>query len=179
MSPEIRLNSEKFEFRYRPYDTFILTNTESDSKTTYGRMDFMAGFLYKKFKFFVYSKFETRKQSFIGPQIDFNTRVFNNRVLLHSQYRYFWGLNDKSKNHQYLLAIFEYDTSKFLNLGVMGYYKQTFEGSTLSFYGPTVSFSLSNNVSFLLSYTKDFNVRSRYYTFVRMNIKFKTQKEKK
>lgn len=179
LSPEIRVNTNKFEFRYRPYETFILSNTESGSKTTFGRTDFMAGFLHKKFKFFVYSKFETRKKSFIGPRIDFSTRVFNNRILLHGQYRYFWGLNEKSKDHQYLITLIEYDTKQFFNFGVLGYNKQTFEGSTIIFYGPVVSFSLTKNVSFMVSYLKDFNIRSRYFTFVRMNIKFKTQKVKK
>ena len=174
-SPEIRLNTSKFEFRFRPYDSFVITNTDSDSKTTFGRRDFMAGYIYKKIKLFVYSKFETRQKSFIGPRIDFNTRVFNDRLLLHAQYRYFWGLNSLSKDHQYLVTMLEYDTKKFINPGFFGYNKQTFDGSTLLFYGPSVSFKISKHLSFLASYMKDINIRSRYFTFVRLNIKFKTK----
>ena len=173
-SPEIRLNTPKFEFRYRPYDSFVITNTESETKTTFGRTDLMAGYIFKKLKVFVYSKFETRKKSFIGPRIDFNTRAFNDRLLIHAQYRYFWGLNDKSKDHQYLVTMLEYDTNKFINPGFFGYNKQTFEGSTLLFYGPSMSFKLTKNVSFLASYMKDLNTRSRYFGFVRLNLKFKT-----
>ena len=173
-SPEIRLNTAKFEFRFRPYDSFILTNTDSDSKTTFGRRDFMAGYIYKKFKLFVYSKFETRRKSFIGPRIDFNTRVFNKRLLVHLQYRYFWGLNTKSKDHQYIVTMFEYDSRKFINPGIFSYNKETFDGSTLLFYGPSASFELTKNISFLTSFMKDINTRSRYFAFVRLNIKFKT-----
>lgn len=174
-SPEIRLNTSKFEFRYRPYETFYLTNTETNKITTFGRTDFIAGYLYKKFKFFVYTKFETRKKSFIGPRIDFNTKIFNNRVLVHGQYRYFWGLNEISQDHQYFITMLVYDTPKFLKPGFMGLNKHTFNGATTLFYGPSINFSIFKNISFLGSYMKDFNTRSRYFYFIRLNFKIRTK----
>ena len=33
----------------------------------------MIGFAFKKFKFFIYSRFDTREQEYIGLRIDFNT----------------------------------------------------------------------------------------------------------
>jgi len=171
LSPEIRLNTSRFEFRYRPYESFYITNTETNKITTFGRTDFMAGYVYKKFKFFMYAKFETRKKNFLGPRVDFNTRIFNNRLIVHGQYRYFWGLNKISEAHQYFITMFVYDTNKFLNPGFMGLNKHTFKGSKTLFYGPSVSFSLFKNISFLGSYMKDLNTRSRYFSFIRFNFK--------
>jgi hypothetical protein len=171
LSPEIRLNTGKFEFRVRPYESFFLTNTDTKKMVTSGRTDFMAGYLYKKFKFFVYAKFDTNKKGFIGPRIDFNTRIFNNRVALHGQYRYFWGLNKISKDHQYLVTMIEYDTNKFLNPGILGLNKHNFKGSMSLFHGPSISFKINKTVSFLGSYMKDLNTRSRYFSFIRFNFK--------
>ena len=171
LSPEIRLNTGKFEFRLRPYESFFLTNTYTKKMVTSRRTDFMAGYKYKKFKFFVYTKFGTNKKKFIGPRIDFNTRVFNNRVVLHGQYRYFWGLNKISKDNQYLITILEYDTNKFLNPGIIGLNKHNFKGSISLFHGPSISFKIYKNISFLGSYMKDLNTRSRYFSFIRFNFK--------
>ena len=44
-------------------------------------------------------------------------------------------------------------------------------GTTLE--SPSISFKISKHLSFLASYMKDLNIRSRYFTFVRLNIKFK------
>ena len=81
LSPEITLKAKKFEFRFRPQERIILNNDKLDSRTTFGRTDLMAGFSYKKFKFFVYSRYDTRKQLYIGPRIDFNTTAFNKKLL--------------------------------------------------------------------------------------------------
>ena len=53
-------------------------------------MDFMAGYVYKKIKLFVYFKFDNTNNKFIGPRLDFDTKFLNNRMLLHAQYKYFW-----------------------------------------------------------------------------------------
>ena len=173
LSPEIRLNTSKFEFRYRPYESFFLTNTDTKKIVTSGRTDLMAGYLYKKFKFFVYAKFDTNKRSFIGPRLDFNTTALNNRLSIHGQYRYFFGLNRISKDHQYLITILEYETNKFLKPGFFGLNKHTFKGSRTFFYGPSVSFSIIKNVKLLTSFMKNLNTKSRYFLFVRIGFRIK------
>lgn len=178
LSPEITLKAKKFEFRFRPQERIILNNDKLDSRTTFGRTDLMAGFSYKKFKFFVYSRYDTRKQLYIGPRIDFNTTAFNKKLLIHGQYRIFRGLNSISKDHQFIINLIEYDTNvnskKSVNFGILGSYQQKFGNPALIFQGPMVHFPFFiDNVSFLLSYLKDFNSRSRYFTFFQMNIKLK------
>jgi len=178
LSPEITLKAKKFEFRFRPQERIILNNDKLDSRTTFGRTDLMAGFSYKKFKFFVYSRYDTIKQLYIGPWIDFNTTAFNKKLLIHGQYRIFRGLNSISKDHQFIINLIEYDTNvnskKSVNFGILGSYQQKFGNPALIFQGPMVHFPFFiDNVSFLLSYLKDFNSRSRYFTFFQMNIKLK------
>tara|TARA_B110000027_G_C16121123_1_gene303023 strand:+ start:636 stop:1271 length:636 start_codon:yes stop_codon:yes gene_type:complete len=178
LSPEITLKTKKFEFRFRPQERIILNNEELNSKITFGRTDLMAGFVYKKFKFFIYSRYDTRKQLYIGPRIDFNTTAFNKRLLIHGQYRIFRGLNSQSKDHQFIINLIEYDTNlsskKSINFGILGSYQQKFGSTALIFQGPMVHFPFFlENVSFVLSYLKDFNSRSRYFTFFQMNIKLK------
>lgn len=178
ITPEFRLNTAKFEFRFRPSDEFILTNTQSDTKVTFDRVDLMAGFVYKKFKFFAISKFDSRGRSHIGPRIDFNTKVLNQKVLLHAQYRYYFGLNDISNDQQYLVSILEWDTNTLLNPGVMGIDLQTFQGTILLLHGPSLSLDITKNLSFMFAFMKDFNTQHRYYTFSRINIKFKVKPKK-
>ena len=178
LSPEIRINIKKFEFRFRPQEKIILNNKELNSKTTFGRTDLMAGFVYKKFKFFIYSRFDTRNQLYIGPRIDFNTTAFSGKVLIHGQYRIFSGLNSESKDHQFIINLIEYNTNlssnNSINFGLLGSFQQKFGSHATIFQGPMVRLHFFlENVSFVLSYLKDFNARSRYFTFFQMNIKLK------
>lgn len=179
LSPEIRLNTKKFEFRFRPQETLIWNNRIENYNLTFKRTDLVAGFVYKKFKFFVYSRFDSRDHIYIGPRIDFNTSVFNKRLLLHGQYRIFRGLNNVSKDHQYIINVIEFNTnpssSKSFNFGMLGSVQQNFGSRAMIFQGPMINFPFFiNNVSFVLSYLKDLNSRSRYFTFFQMNIKIKT-----
>ncbi len=178
LSPEIRIDTKKIEFRFRPQEIIILNNKELNSKTTFWRADLMIGLAFKKFKFFIYSKFDTRKQQYIGPRIDFNTTAFKKRLLLHGQYRFFRGFNGKSKDHQFVINIVELNTNpssnKSFNFGLLGIYRQNFGSPAKVFQGPMIRFPFFiENVSFMLSHLKDFNARSRYFTFFQMKIKLK------
>jgi len=132
LSPEIRLNRKKIEFRVRPQEALILNNKESNSKPTFGRTDVMIGFVHRKFKFFIYSRFDTRNQLYIGPRIDFNTTAFKKRLLLHAQYRIFKGLNSESKDHQFIINSIVFNTNtntnsnKSFNVGLLGSIQQNF-----------------------------------------------------
>ena len=178
LSPEIRIDTKKIEFKIRPQKTIILNNKELDSKTTFWRADLMIGLAFKKFKFFIYSRFDTKERQYIGPRIDFNTTAFKKRLLLHSQYRFLRGLNGKSKDQQFVINIVELNTNpssnKSFNFGLFGIYKQTFGSSAEVFQGPMIRFPFfTENVSFMLSHLKDLNARSRYFTIFRMKIKLK------
>ncbi len=173
LSPEFRFNTNKFEFRYRPYESLFLTNTATKETIKFGRTDFMAGYVHQKFKLFVYAKFDTNNNNFIGPRLDFDTTAFDNRLFIHGEYRYFWGLNKTSKDHQFFITILEYDTKKFFNPGIFGLNKQTFKGSTSLFYGPSVSFTVFKGLRLLTSFMKDFNTRSGYFLFVRFGVRIR------
>ena len=178
LSPEIRINTKKIEFRFRPQETIILNNKELNSRTTFRRADLMIGLVFKKVKFFIYSRFDTRKQQYIGPRIDFNTTAFEKRLSFHCQYRFFRGLNSKSKDHQFFINSVELNTNpssnKSFNFGLLGIYRQNFGSSARVYQGPMIHFPFFiENVSFMLSHLKDFNARSRYLTFFQMTIKLK------
>jgi hypothetical protein len=171
LSPEFRFNTNKFEFRYRPYESLFLTNTATKETIKFGRTDFMAGYVHNKFKLFVYAKFDTNNNNFIGPRLDFDTTAFDNRLFIHGEYRYFWALNKISLDHQYFINILEYDTKKFLNPGFFGLNQQTFKGSTALFYGPSVSFTVFKGLRLLTSFMKDLNARSGYFLFIRFGVR--------
>lgn len=181
LSPEIRVNTEKFEFRFRPQETLIWNNKAENYKSTFKRTDFVAGILYKKFKFFVYSRFDSRNHIYLGPRIDFNTSFFNKRLLLHGQYRIFKGLTSVSVDHQYIIDVIEFNTNpssnKSFNFGLLGSVQHNFGSRPFIFQGPMIKFPFFvDNISFVLSYLKDLNSKNRFFTFFQMNIKIKTFK---
>ena len=179
LSSEIKLNTKKFEFRLRPRETVISSNTKKpDSTTTFSRADLVVGFIHKKFKFFIHTRIDSRKRIHIGPRIDFNTTALKKRLLLHGQYRFFRGFNGKSKDHQFFINIVELNTTpnsnKSFNFGLLGIYRQNFGSPARVFQGPMIRFPFFiENVSFMLSHLKDFNTRSRYFTFFQIKIKLK------
>ena len=170
-SPELRYNlTEKIEIRLRPYDAFLLSNTEKEI-IKYGRTELMVAYKYKKFMFFVYAKVRTTGEAWIGPRVDFNTLTKNKKISLHAHYRYFKGLNGNSIAHQYVVTLFNYNLSKAIRPGILGYSRHQFGSDPLIFYGPSITGVITTRTSVLVSYMKCLTTPRRYLTMFALNIR--------
>ena len=177
LSPEIRLNFEDspWEFRWRPDDHIFLPGFNV------ARTDIMIGANIWKFKIFSYSKFDALKGYWTGVRFDFNTDFFNKRLLINIQERFFFGLNQNSENHYYLIQYVRYAVTKNIHTGVLMYGKWNIiepfnEGHW--FIGPSVYFGLPYNFNLHLVVTKDIHYREVYMTYIRLGFKIKWKKKK-
>ena len=194
LSPEIRLNIEKtpLEFRWRPDDHIILPNyyTQYICKNHIGRTDVMIGANIWKFKLFSYSKFDDLGGIWTGARLDFNTSLFNKKLLINIQERLFFGVNEKSDNHYYLIQFIRYKVAKKIQAGVLSYGKwkfawplETGEEKILFntqnwFIGPSVNFGLPYNFNLHLALTTDIFHNNIYMTFIRLGYRIKIKSKK-
>jgi len=187
LSPEIRLNikGKPWEVRWRPDDHIILPKYFKqylgNGRRDIARTDIMLGVNVEKFKIFSYSKFDELGRYWTGIRFDYNTAFFKRKLLLNIQERLFFGLNEKSENHYYLVQYLRYRVGKKGTVGVLSYGKwpvfELFaEGNW--FVGPAGSIGLPYNFSLLLSLTKDVLSDNIYMTFVRLGYRIKVNNNK-
>jgi hypothetical protein len=188
ISPEIRMNFENkpWEIRWRPDDHIILPQyyKEYIGKPHIGRTDIMLGVNFSDFKLFIYSKFDDIGRMWTGIRFDYNTSIFNNKLLINIQERLFFGLNIKSANHYYLIQYIRYLTSKKHLFGILSYGKWEFQNPFTEehwFIGPSADFRVTKNINFQVALTKSIFYNNTYMTFIRLgykiNIKNKKDKE--
>lgn len=197
LSPEIRINIKNtpWEFRWRPDDHIIFPQRFSEfiGKNHIGRTDIMLGADIWKFKLFSYSKFDDLGRIYTGARFDFNTSLFNKKLLINIQERLFFGLNEKSDNHYYLIQFIRYKVAKKIQAGILCYGKFEFvwpveEGEERIpfndnhwFMGPTANFVLPANFNIHAALAKSIFFENTYMTFIRLgyriNIKHKNKKE--
>jgi hypothetical protein len=170
LSPEIRLNIEDtpLEFRWRPVDYLITPDVQ------YGRTDVMVGVNLWKFKVFSYSKFDELERMWTGARLDFNLSLFNKKLLVNIQERYFWGLNEQSLDQFYLVDFIMYKITKNIHFGVLSYgqwyVEQDIEDGLLSV-GPVVNIVLPANFNILITSGKEIFHQERYITIFRLGYK--------
>ncbi len=176
LSPEIRLNIKNtpFEFRLRPDDHIILP------QINIGRTDIMLGVNLWKFKLFSYSKFDFSGKMWTGARFDFNTSLFNKKLLINIQERIFFGLNEESANHYYLIQYIRYKVAKKIQAGILSYGKWKYAwpyetdeekipfNSQYWFMGPSVNFVLPVNFNLHVALTKSIHHERTYMTFIRL-----------
>jgi len=181
-SPEIRMIIDKtpFEIRWRPVDVTFLP--EKYVPLGYSaRTDLMLGVNFRKFKLFSYSKFGFDGNIWTGLRLDYNVDLFDKKLLVNIQERYFWGLNDNSKDHYYLVQYIRYVFGDVTSAGILSYgkWKTGRDFNTGEwFIGPSLDFKLPNNFNFLFAYTKDIFHNQVYMTYLSLGYKFKVNKEK-
>lgn len=183
LSPEIKINFENspLEIRWRPDDHFFLPEKYL-GKNNFARTDIMLGLTIWKFKIFSYSKFDEFGKIWTGPRVDFNTKALNKKLLINIQTRYFWGLNDKSSDHYYLIQYPRYIVAPKTHLGILSYGKwaSTKEFNTGNwFVGPSAQVFFTKNLSSQISLTMDVFHTNIWMSFLRIayNIKFGTNKQ--
>ncbi len=175
LSPEIRLNFEDFplEIRWRPDDHIFMPEKYLPTGNQ-ARTDLMIGVNLWKFKLFSYSKYDQSDAFWTGARLDFNFSMFNKKVLCNIQERYFWGLNDESEDHYYLVQYIRYRMSKSGAVGVLSYGKwdptRDFEKGYW-FIGPSIQIVDKSGLGIQLAFTKEVFHEPVYMTFVRIGYK--------
>ena len=179
LSPEIRINKENnpWEFRWRPDDHIFIPNIKQYiGKNNIGRTDIMFGANIESFKLFSYSKFDDLGRMWSGIRFDYNTAIFNKKLLINIQERLFFGLNDKSENHYYLIQFIRYKVGKKVQAGVLSYGKWEFDSPFNTqhwFIGPTANFVLPYNFNIHAAVTKSIFFKNTYMTFIRLGYRIK------
>ncbi len=187
LSPEIRINKKgtPWEIRWRPDDHIILPKYYNqylgNGRNDFGRTDIMLGVNIKKFKIFSYSKFDELGRYWTGVRLDYNTAFLNRKLMLNIQERLFFGLNESSETHYYLVQYLRYKVGKKVTAGVLSYGKWPIAESFSEgnwFVGPSTSVGLPYNFSLILSVSKDVLNENIYMTFVRLGYRIKLKKKK-
>lgn len=191
LSPEIRLNIEKtpWEFRWRPDDHIIFPRYWKDllpsGKNHIARTDIMIGYNILHFKIFSYSKFDDLGRIFTGARLDFNTSLFQKKLLINIQERLFFGLNDDSDNHYYLIQFIRYTVTRKIHAGILSYGKFEFTWPYSDnevkipftdnhwFMGPTALFVLPYNFNIHYAFTKSIFYKNTYMHFIRLGYRIR------
>jgi len=170
LSPEIRMNFEgsPFEIRWRPVDYLITPGIK------YGRTDIMLGVKIWNFKFFSYSKFDELGRSWTGDRLDFSLNLFNKKLLINLDQRYFFGLNDKSSDQIYLVDMIAFKITKNIQLGVLSYGQwdtdKDIDAGLLSI-GPLIDITLPAKFNLLITTGKEIFHEGRYISIIRLGYK--------
>jgi len=191
LSPEIRINKEgkAWEIRWRPDDHIIFPDYWKDrlpsGRNHIARTDFMIGFNIPRFKIFSYTKYDDLNRFYTGVRLDYNTAVFNKKLLINIQERLFFGLNDESDNHYYLIQFIRYKIARKIQAGILSYGKFEFNWPFSEdeeavpfkdnhwFMGPTVNFNLPLNFNIHCAFTKSIFYDNTYMTFIRLGYRIK------
>ncbi len=176
-SPEIRMNidSTPWEFRWRPIDQMIMP-THYFGKHSLIRTDLMLGANIWKFKVFNYWKFDEFNRLWTGARLDLNLDFFQKHLLINIQERYFFGLNDDSHDHYYLVQYVRYAATKKIHLGILSYGKWRTDKEFAEghwFIGPSAFFALPYHFSLHFVFAKDILHDNIYMFFFRVGYKFK------
>ncbi|MBN2892931.1 MAG: hypothetical protein JXL97_13775 [Bacteroidales bacterium] len=176
-SPEIRMNIQNtpLEVRWRPIDQMIMPD-HYFGKHSLVRTDIMFGLTLDKIKIFNYTKFDEFDRFWTGVRFDVNLDFFDRKFLVNIQERFFWGLNDDSDNHYYLVQYLRYGVTPKIHLGILSYGKwrldRPFDQGEW-FVGPSAEFRLPYNFSFHTAFTKQIFTTNVYMWFVRIGYRFK------
>lgn len=181
LSPELRMNIENtpFEFRWRPVDVIYLPEEYVPSGRV-ARTDLMLGITNKYFKLFSYSKFNETGEIWTGFRFDQNIDFFDKKLLINIQERYFWGVNEKSKTHYYLVQYIRYRVVTKVLVGVLAYGNWKIDKSFSDgswFVGPSVDYEINKAFNLHLALTKDVFHTQSNMLYTRLGYRFNLGKK--
>jgi len=181
ISPELKINFEDriWEIRFRP-DDHIFLPSRYVATGNQAKMELMLGVNLWKFKVFSHTKYDQSGAFWTGARFDINFEAFNKKLLFNIQERIFWGLNDKSKDHYYLIQYIRYKIAKKAVFGFLGFGKWNAgrEFNTGNwFMGPSLAIEDPSSLGIQLAITKDVFHKPTFMTYLRISysIKFKNQ----
>jgi len=169
-SPEVALIKKNFELKFRPCDM-----TFTPDINIY-RVDLSIGYSFKNFKLYEYTKFDNTKAIWTGFKFDYNLFLINKKLLIHLEERYFWGLNNNSTDHYYLVDLVGWQLNKNLMLGYFNYGKWKIAhkfNEGLLFLGPIAIYKLPANWEAQLTFTKNIFDKNTYMLLSKLSYKIK------
>ena len=183
ISPELRISFEDriWEIRFRPDDHIFLPSKYVPSGNQ-AKMELMLGVNFWKFKLFSHTKYDQNDGFWTGARFDFNFEAFDKKLLFNLQERYFFGLNDKSKDHYYLIQYIRYKIAKKAVFGFLGFGKWNI-GKDFNtgnwFMGPSLAVEDPSSLGIQLAFTKDVFHKPTYMIFLRISYSLKIRNQSK
>lgn len=183
ISPEIKIGFEEriWEIRFRP-DDHIFLPAKYVKGANQAKMELMLGFNFWKFKLFSHSKYDQNGALWIGARFDFNFGALKNKLLFNIQERYFFALNDKAKDHYYLIQYIRYKIGSNSLFGVLSFGKWATEKKFNTgnwFIGPSIAFEDPSGLGIQFAFTKDVFHKPTYMTFLRLSYQYNFKNRKK
>jgi len=130
----------------------------------------------KPWKFYLFWKNDNVNAHRFGFRTDLASSFFENKVSASVQYRYFWGLNEKTMNQYYIIPAVSYNFYKF-KLGVWMYNVKILGKKMASYSGPTLNYELTKTINLYISYTEDlWSTKTLFYALVWFKINLKKEK---
>lgn len=176
-STELKINFKNcpFEIRYRPIEQMLMP-THYFGKHSLIRTDLMLGVGFWNMKLFSYTKYNEFNQFWTGLRFDFNIFLFDKKLLINLQERFFWGLNAKSDDHYYLVQFINYTLSDYWDAGILAFGTWDYPSKFVDgnwFVGPSVLLNFPFNLSIHLALTKDLLHTNLNMIYLKTNYKIK------
>jgi len=152
-SIELSWERNDWILKFRPFDYTYLSRTQ--------RMDFLVGKRFRlsfgDFRAFGYFKFDNKDKSWLGTRLDYGLRTLKQRLLLDLELRFFQGLNERSKNHFYVIptAYYKFDQKGRFIAGLSGYGKKIVREAPFFYIGLDALVRLNKHIRALVSYSTD------------------------
>lgn len=146
---EVIYNWKNYSFRVRPLD---YVNPPGRN-----RVDLLFGRRFGDFSAYLYWKYNSEDEHFMGARLDYTARALEERLRAIFQFRAFVGLNSRSEEHFYFITQWDYqvDNAGTWRPGVLGYGVRSVNGDALFFLGPALTTKVTKFMSFRLSYGFD------------------------
>lgn len=149
MAVELVYNWKDYIFRARPLDYL--------DPPALKRVDVLLGRRFGNFSAYLYWKYNSEDEHFLGTRMDYVARGLNDRLRAVFQVRGFWGLNERSREHVYFINLWDYqiDQAGVWRPGLLGYGVKRIHGDAVFFLGPVITTRLTEFLSFRISYGLD------------------------
>jgi len=146
---EVIYNWKNYSFRARPLD---YVNPPGRN-----RVDLLFGRRFGDFSAYLYWKYNSEDEHFMGTRLDYTARALEERLRAIFQFRAFVGLNSRSEEHFYFITQWDYqvDNAGTWRPGFLGYGVKSVNGDALFFLGPALTTKVTKFMSFRLSYGFD------------------------
>lgn len=139
--------------KLRPFDYTFASKTQ--------RVDLLIGRRFRgssaDFTAYAYWKWDNKDRSWIGTRLDFGIKALEGRLSTNLELRFFRGLNERSKEHLYVIPTIYYKIGDkgIVRAGISGYGTKTKGEDPFFYVGLDTVIKLTDHISTLLSYSKD------------------------
>jgi len=134
--------------KFRPFD-YTYTSPNDNQRT-----DVVVGRKFNNLNLSSYWKFDNKGQSWAGPCAEYKGKALKDKLNWSLQAMYFFGLNEKTKKEGYIFPSISYSFKNF-SLGLMSYAKKVEGKEAYVYFGPTLTFKITDNINSMLFESAD------------------------